>query len=345
MRQPAGFNRTAIAGTIVISAIVAFCGFGIVRAERAKPARSKTFACSTGTACVEGNASASATNGVYGSASGSHVHGVYGTNRSGTAVTGTTSSTNGGSGVSGVSTAGSGSASGVYGRSSSENGFGIVGNSTSANGIVGVTTADGLAGIYADEKGAGTGLVGTTNDESGRYFVISVQGDNSQTMLFEAYNMGTGGDCFISALAAMTCSGGVSGSVLHARHRNRAGQRVVSYASESASATIEDDGTAKISGGVATVRIDARFAALMDRAWYYVFITPLGDTRGLYVSAKTPLGFVVREAEHGRDTLAFDYRIVAHPRDRTRDRLPPAPEVRMHPKPPSVHAEALDLRQ
>jgi hypothetical protein len=67
-------------------------------------------------------------------------------------------------------------------------------------------------------------------------------------------------------------------------------------------------------GGVANVAIDPAFAAVMDHKWYYVFLTPLGDTRGLYVSAKAPSAFQVRESEGGRSRLEFDYRIVAGPR-------------------------------
>jgi hypothetical protein len=70
----------------------------------------------------------------------------------------------------------------------------------------------------------------------------------------------------------------------------------------------------------------------MDHRWYYVFLTPLGDTRGLYVSAKTPSSFQVRENEGGRGRVAFDYRIIAHPLDAKSDRLPPAPAMRQ-PRP------------
>jgi hypothetical protein len=67
----------------------------------------------------------------------------------------------------------------------------------------------------------------------------------------------------------------------------------------------------------------------MDRsADYYVSLTPLGDTRGLYVNAKSPAGFAVRETQGGRSGIAFDYRIVAHPSDANTDRLSPAPEMR-----------------
>ena len=79
--------------------------------------------------------------------------------------------------------------------------------------------------------------------------------------------------------------------------------------------------------GVANVQINPDFASVMDHSWYYVFLTPLGDTRGLYVSMKTASAFQVRENEHGRHSLEFDYRIVAHPLGAATDRLPAAPNT------------------
>ena len=80
--------------------------------------------------------------------------------------------------------------------------------------------------------------------------------------------------------------------------------------------------------GVANVQIGPDFASVIDRSWYYVFLTPLGDTRGLYVSVKTPSAFQVRETSVDGTTLAFDYRIVAHPLGASDDRLPAAREYR-----------------
>jgi hypothetical protein len=111
------------------------------------------------------------------------------------------------------------------------------------------------------------------------------------------------------------------GAAIGAVHRNRDGQRVVAYASESATATIEDAGTARMTDGIANVHIDPAFSPVMAHRWYYVFLTPLGDTRGLYVSIKTASAFQVRETERGRDSLAFDYHIVANPLDGKNARL------------------------
>jgi hypothetical protein len=56
------------------------------------------------------------------------------------------------------------------------------------------------------------------------------------------------------------------------------------------------------------------------RDGYRVFVTPEGDSKGLYV-AKAAGGFFVREQQGGRSTLPFDYRIVAKPREENGTRL------------------------
>jgi hypothetical protein len=309
-------------------AVAASC-LSVVRAEHAKP--DKTFACSSGTACLEGLAGGSAVDGVYGNSSGNGTHGVYGTsNWAGAALY--ASSTSGGSGVSGVSTSTSGSANGVYGRST--NGPGVYGTTNVAglDAVEGVTTQKGSVGVYGYSKGDGYGVTGETDDTSGNYAAIVAQGDDTSNALFLAYNSATSGQCLINKQAALSCTGGITGSALRVRRRNSGGQRVLTYASESASATIQDSGTARMFDGVANVSIDPAFASVTDHRWYYVFLTPLGETRGLYVSVKAASGFQVRETERGRDTLAFDYRIVAHPIDATNDRLPLAPAMQRPPK-------------
>jgi hypothetical protein len=50
--------------------------------------------------------------------------------------------------------------------------------------------------------------------------------------------------------------------------------------------------------------IDPRFG-------YQVFLTPDGDTRGLYVANKYTGGFTVREVQGGRGNFNFDYHVYA----------------------------------
>jgi hypothetical protein len=71
------------------------------------------------------------------------------------------------------------------------------------------------------------------------------------------------------------------------------------------------------------VRLEASFANAIDgRHGFLVFLTPEGDNRGLYVTNRTASSFTVREAQGGRSTLGFMYRVVAKPYGVTAARLP-----------------------
>jgi hypothetical protein len=318
------------AGLIAVGITAAAASVSVVHAERAAPdAKNRIWKCTSGTACLSGVATGGVTDGVFGSSSGRGTHGVYGTSNW-AGVTGYTGARNGSSGVFGQSTSTTGSANGVYGNSS--NGPGVYATSSGSNGTgaMGGTSAAGSSGAYGYNKRDGNGIVAESNDST-FYPAAGGYALNYTAQFFKAYNKANDTACTIDSSASLTCSGGVSGSVLRAEHRSGSGRPVLAYVSEAASEMIEDFGTARMFEGVANVPIDPAFASVMDRAWYYVSLTPLGDTRGLYVSAKTAAAFQVRESGRGRDSLAFDYRIVAHSLDVARDRLSPAPAF---PRPP-----------
>jgi hypothetical protein len=324
-RFPRPPTRTALAGAITVGVAVAISSVSIVRAEHANPDNSKTFNCTSGMACVEG------------SSSGSSTWGVYGTSVSADGVHGVTSTTNGNSGTSGISTGTTGQGHGIYGRSS--NGQGVYGTSSSSNGIEGHSSGPGGSGAAGIQRGtssdSGDGVYSESADTQNLYEALEAKADSSNTYIFEGYNATTNGLCTIDYNATLACTGGAVVKNVRTRHTNANGQRVLAYAAEPATATIEDVGTARLVRGLANVTIDPAFASVMDHRWYYVFLTPLGDTRGLYVSEKTATAFQVRESEGGRSRLEFDYRIVAHPLDAKNDRLPHAPNMRM---PRGVHS-------
>jgi hypothetical protein len=84
---------------------------------------------------------------------------------------------------------------------------------------------------------------------------------------------------------------------------------------------MEDFGEAQLVNGRAFVPIDAALADVTDlRRGYHVFVTPEGDSNALYV-VKSAAGFLVREQRGGRSNMAFDYRIVAKPREERGERL------------------------
>lgn len=93
----------------------------------------------------------------------------------------------------------------------------------------------------------------------------------------------------------------------------RGGQQVASYGCQSTTQSIEDVGSARLNNGVAFVHLHRTFAQAIELQAdpYRVFLTPNGDTRGLYIAQKLTNGFIVRESEKGRSNVDFDYRVVA----------------------------------
>ncbi len=240
----------------------------------------------------------------------------------------------------------SGGGAGIQGSNTNggaPNAVGVLGTSRASVGVQGTSTRAGDAGVAGEDDTGdgvygfsrhGTGVFGETGasggSNSGSAAVVA-QTDSHADMFF-ALSVPDDNICSINSSADLTCDGSITGSALRLRQRTSGSNRVLAYPSESTSATLEDVGTAHMIGGVANVYFERDFASTIKRgAWYYVFLTPLGNTRGLYVSQKTSGGFQVRETERGRSTLDFDYRIVARPLGANNDRLPPAPAKERSP--------------
>jgi hypothetical protein len=92
------------------------------------------------------------------------------------------------------------------------------------------------------------------------------------------------------------------------------------YTVESPESWFEDFGEARLIKGKSAVKVETGFAAVV-RGDYHVFVTPYGDSNGLYVSQRSRRGFVVREQNGGTSNLSFSYRIVAKRRDIAAPRL------------------------
>jgi hypothetical protein len=80
------------------------------------------------------------------------------------------------------------------------------------------------------------------------------------------------------------------------------------------------------------------FVISHPRDVYRVVVTPDGDTRGLYVAAKTPTGFTARESQGGHSTVTFDYRIVATQLGQIGRRMSTAITPKLHLPPASRRA-------
>jgi hypothetical protein len=214
---------------------------------------------------------------------------------------------------------------GVYGSSNKSTGvFGTVSGGGTPTGVYGVDNSNSAKGAgLAGQTNAGTGVIGSTVSSSNSSTAILAAAPNGSAFLFggvgasnqEVVSMDNVGDISISGeiFTNGSCGSGC------ARHR----AAVRSYGASAATPTLEDTGEAVLAGGTARVHLDAAFYNATDpRLGYYVLITPEGDTRGLFVTQRTPTGFEVRENQGGRSNVAFAYRIVAHPYGVQAPRLP-----------------------
>jgi len=295
---------------------------------------------------VAGTAASPAGYGVEGINSGSGGIGVYGYDNAGTGVSayGVTGVSAGGTSY-GVSASATGSSatgvygSGAYGVTGSGTLWGVTGTTSAATPYGGVLGSGGgvgvkgqaasgsltgenfyQAGVWGD---AGNyGVLGTNdeaiagefinNDNSGSYPTMVVINNTTETHnpVFQTdspYTYTGARHCTIDTSANLTCTGVLTGSI-----QGDAGKETAVYAMQSAENWLEDAGSGQLSNGSARIELDAAFAETVNAGVeYHVFLTPNGDSRGLYVSQKTATSFEVHEQGGGTSSIAFDYRIMA----------------------------------
>ena len=251
---------------------------------------------------VVGETSSPDGNGIVGvnhaSSGGTAVNGfAAGTTGNAYGVMGTTSTTGFGAGVIGGTSATTGNAFGVFGQANSPNGNGIFGHAASPSGyptaVVGFLDSNdgGVAGQFVAHTGAGLILQGLSGPNFNQVFSVDANG-----------NLHIGGNLLVDGTKSSTAT------LQNGRH-------VALYAVESPENWFEDFGSSELKGGVAWVPFDASFAETTNAAIsYHVFLTPNGDSNGLYVARKTTAGFEVREHAGGGSNVAFDYRIVVRRR-------------------------------
>jgi len=244
-------------------------------------------------------------------------------------------------------TASTSSGTGVYGSTSaSGNGVeGIVSNAVEQeNGVLGVANTSSGTGtvynIYAGVQGdTGTsstsvapawaiGVLGTADDSHAGVFLNNSSGwstlyvenyDSGGTGLFKTFMAADkDGTCGIGSGGNLSCTGQIKTLV----DAGDGASKVETYAVQSPENWMEDFGSGELKSGVAVITIDRAFSGTVTAdASYHVFLTPNGDSKGLYVIAKTPNTFEVRESGGGTSSLTFDYRIVAKRRGFEAQRL------------------------
>ncbi|MFN8635081.1 MAG: hypothetical protein U0893_14590 [Chloroflexota bacterium] len=190
-------------------------------------------------------------------------------------------------------------------QGSSTNGVGVQGFSTAQIGVRGdsvnnyaVYGRSSLTALRGEATGGGVGFVGlAVNPEQG----------------------GLAGAFFggVTIQGSFTQSGGPKSAAVP--HPDGSYRRM--YCQESTEAWFEDFGTATLTNGRAEVTLDPDFDAVVKGDDYMVFLTPEGDSKGLFISRKGPHKFVVEEQQAGKSTLPFSYRVVSRRREAVGARL------------------------
>jgi hypothetical protein len=234
---------------------------------------------------------------------------------------------------------------GVFGNSVGD-GNGVWGRSPQANGVQGVSGSYNASGVYGENNAGGWGVAGRTfgllNDgraavlgESLRDPSTPAGGPNGKAAGVLGYSETGYGGVFITGQAGSNVpwanSGGLrvvgeivktQGEYSEALPHPDGSQRLL-YAPLSPESWYEDYGRAELVEGRADVEIDADLVAVLgiDDGSYHVFLTPEGETRGLYVSDRDARTFTVREQQDGTSNVAFSYRVVMQNKHRQPKRL------------------------
>jgi len=254
------------------------------------------------TAGVQGTSVSGQGSGVIGinnSSAADFNNGVLGINHAATGnaygVEGFTATNGFGAGVLGNATSTSGTPFGVFGQSASPNAVAVFGHSIAPSGGVGLEGwtegPNAVAGTFVAHSGSGLILQGVSGSAFNTVFSVDAAG-----------NLNISGNLYVAGSKSSTV-------------QLKSGREVALYAVESPENWFEDFGSAELRGGVAWVPLEASFNEATNAAiTYHVFLTPNGDSNGLYVARKTAAGFEVREHGGGGSNVAFDYRIVVRRR-------------------------------
>ena len=172
------------------------------------------------------------------------------------------------------------------------------------SGELSATSDNTVAGVFESSPGNSAAplwlFAGTTGQNDGVLNLFDSSG-NQQLTITDIGDIFMQGEVFTGGICSTGCI---------VNHKQV--QRVAEYAASEAEPTIEDNGEATLADGRAYVALDPKFANVIDTASaYLVTVTPEGDCDGLYVTGRTPAGFVVREIHGGRSNVGFAYRIVA----------------------------------
>ena len=205
-------------------------------------------------------------------------------------------------------------------------GAGVWGDAADNTGVVTMGTAgtadNGYAGVFENHSNTFETLFVFNGGTGGTGLPTAVAASAAaipETAEVPVMSVGSrAGNCQIGGSGSLSCTGQVKSVVTTASNAHQ----VETYTMQSPENWMEDFGAATLSSGTATVTLDPVFAETVSAsADYHVFLTPRGDSKGLYVTNLTATTFEVHESGGGTTSIAFDYRIVAKRRGLEAQRL------------------------
>jgi len=233
-----------------------------------------------------------------------------------------------GTGTDAVGVLGHADAAGVYGRSRTT---GVIGDGNAGQcGVEGFGNLYGVYGHvnYANPNPEGAGVFGAA--------AIDLANPDNPVGRAGAF-VGP-----VDVIGNLTVTGNqVVWGTKSAAAKHADGSHRLLYCLESPESQFEEFGEARLVKGSAEVRLDRDFAAVADTRHYHVFLTPYGDSKGLYVSGRNRHGFKVREQGGGTSGLRFSYRVVAKRKNVAGKRfqkvtLPKKPKIPALSVPPKI---------
>jgi hypothetical protein len=200
------------------------------------------------------------------------------------------------------------------------------------DGVQGRTDVQGRNAVFGEHFGAGVGVRALCNAGFGVFgrstSSVGVGGDSSSSNGVQGRTTGSGWAGAFFGRAGVVGNLAVFGNLtvvppgvksMAMPHADGSYRRL--YALESPESWFEDFGSGEIADGRAEVKLDPEFAAVVQVDEYHVFLSPEGDSNGLYVAGKDSSGFEVREQQGGRSSLPFSYRVVARRKEIDGERL------------------------
>ena len=270
--------------------------------------------------------------GVYGQITGgttvfAAVQGEYvGTNRVGPGVRGSTYTTTAGtdfdgntvSGISGsLSTGNLARAFGVMGTTGNNINTrtgGVLGTDFYARGALGYYAANGndyavygFGGAY--QAGVGTGKIANPLENFNNMIGIGIYGGVMGGWIKGlVYGANFSGKRYGAYVDGKTLTNDVY-VVLNA---NETGTRTPSYASTSLSVDINAKGTANLVNGEAEVKFNKEYSGLISSERpIVVTVTPMGETKGVYIVSVNKEGFKIKENGNGTSNVSFSWIVIA----------------------------------